>query len=411
MRVGSFLIFNARWLGAGFLMLFASSFGQTFFISLFGGQIRADFGLSNGDFGLIYMGVTLVAALVLGWLGEILDRWPVSRVVIFSITTLACGAAALAWSASLPMLVASLFVLRLFGQGMMTHTAYTSVGRWFSAGRGRAVAIVALGLNAGQALLPLLAVSGMAALGWRNIWLLAAVFLLTVLLPLVARLAKEDRRPDAASAGNRVRGTKDWSRAEVLRDPCFYLLLLGMLPPAFVSNAIFFHQIHLTETKGWPAGIFASAFILYAVVTVVNALLSGYLVDRFSALRLLPIYLLPMGMGCLALGTIEAPWAVVAFLVLYGVADGFSLTLFGSIWPEVYSTRYLGAIRAVIVAIMVFASALGPGLTGVLIDAGVPFASQIVVMGIYCVAVCAVLLPVSLRVRARRSGDMTVVSQ
>ncbi|XUY26098.1 MFS transporter [Agrobacterium sp. rho-8.1] len=174
-----------------------------------------------------------------------------------------------------------------------------------------------------------------------------------------------------------------------------------MLPPAFISNTIFFHQLHLAQSKGWPVELLASSFFLYAAVAVANSLLSGYLVDRFSALRLLPFYLIPFGVGCVLLAVVDAPWAVFAFMVLYGVSDGFSLTLFGSVWPEVYGVQFLGAIRAVIVAIMVFASALGPGLGGLLIDNGVPFTSQIFAMGVYCLLIFTVLLPVSRRVMTR----------
>lgn len=393
---------NARWLAAGFLLLLASSFGQTFFISISGGEIRREFNLTDGQFGLLYMGATLAGALTLVWLGQIVDRWTARRVIIAIIPVLALGAMAMALSSSVPLLFISLYLLRLFGQGMMVHTAYTLIGRWFSAGRGRAVSLSALGLNTGMALLPLAAVLCIASFGWRTMWLMVVAVLLVIVLPLVAFLAKVERIPSEPAAINARPPVKDWTRAAVLRDPCFYLLLLGMLPPAFISNTIFFHQVHLAQLRGWPLEVFASAFMIYAVITVLNVLLSGQLIDRFSATRLLTFYLLPFGAGCLVLGLVEAPWTVFAFMVLYGVSDGFSLTLYGSLWPEVYGTRYLGAIRAVIVAISVFASAIGPGLGGFLIDSGVPFPAQISAMGVYCILVCGLLLPVTRHIRARQ---------
>lgn len=396
-----FLRENIRWLGAGFAMLFASSFGQTFFISLSGGEIRRELDLSDGQFGLVYMAVTLASAFSLVWLGKILDVKAVRSVVALAVLALASGAIGLAYSSSIVVLVVSLFLLRLFGQGMMVHIAYTTIGRWFSAERGRAVSISALGLNAGQAILPLLAVAGIAAFGWRNLWVVVAAFIVLILFPVLVALLKVERVPAPVPVSSTARVSRSWMRGEVLRDPYFYVLMLGMLPPAFISNTIFFHQVHLSQSKGWPLETFASAFLIYAVVAVSNSLLSGYLVDRFSALRLLPFYLLPFGVGCLLLGAVDAPWVVFVFMVLYGISDGFSLTLFGSLWPEVYGVKYLGAIRAVIVATMVFASALGPGLGGILIDSGVAFTSQIMVMGVYCVLICAVLLSLTRHVRMR----------
>lgn len=396
-----FLRDNIRWLGAGFAMLFASSFGQTFFISLSSGEIRRELNLTDGEFGLIYMGVTLASALSLTSMGKLADTKALRIVVSMTAIGLVLGAVALSHSTSLPLLIASLFLLRLFGQGMMVHIAYTAVGRWFAADRGRAVSISALGLNAGQAVLPLLAVSGIAAFGWRNVWLAVAGFILVLIFPLLLALLKRDRVPAEAHASQSAPIRRNWMRKEVLRDPYFYGLMLGMLPPAFISSTIFFHQIHLMQSKAWPVETFPSAFVVYAVVAVSNALLSGYLVDRFSAVRLLPFYLLPFGVGCILLALVDAPWIVFAFMVLYGISDGFSLTLFGSLWPEVYGVKFLGAIRAVIVAIMVFASALGPGLGGVLIDQGVPFTSQIMMMGVYCVVICAFLLSLTRHIRVR----------
>ncbi|WP_245303826.1 MFS transporter [Agrobacterium bohemicum] len=397
----SFLRDNIRWLGAGFAMLFASSFGQTFFISLSGGEIRRELDLSDGQFGLVYMAVTLASAFSLVWLGKILDVKAVRSIVALAVLALASGAIGLAYSSSIVVLAVSLFLLRLFGQGMMVHIAYTTIGRWFSAERGRAVSISALGVNAGQALLPLLAVAGMAAFGWRNLWVIVAAFIILILFPVLLALLKVERVTAPVPVLPTAQVSRNWMRGEVLRDPYFYLLMLGMLPPAFISNTIFFHQVHLSQSKGWPLETFASAFLIYAVVAVSNSLLSGYLVDRFSALRLLPFYLLPFGVGCLLLGAVDAPWVVFVFMVLYGISDGFSLTLFGSLWPEVYGVKYLGAIRAVIVATMVFASALGPGLGGMLIDSGVAFTSQIMVMGVYCVLICAVLLSLTRHIRMR----------
>ena len=89
---------------------------------------------------------------------------------------------------------------------------------------------------------------------------------------------------------------------------------------------------------------------------------------------------------------------------LMGVSYGFSSTLFGALWPEVYGIRHLGSIRALTVAIMVFATAMGPGITGFLIDRGVSYPLQIGVMGVYCLAACVVLFFVSRSLSARLKG-------
>ncbi len=399
----AFLCQNARWLGAGFLLLFVSSFGQSFFVSLSGGEIRREFALSNGAFGLLYMGVTLAGAVALAWLGPVVDRWPARRSARLALAMLALGALVLATAHHVVSLVAGLFVLRLFGQGFAIHAAYTLLGRWFGRGRGRAVSLASLGLNAGQAMLPLLFTLGAAVLGWRGVWA-AAALLLGLALPLAARLFARERDTDASPSD--AAEAKGWTRREALRDPLFPLLLLAMLPPAFIANAVLFHQVYLAELRGWPPALFASAFPLYALVTVGSLLAAGWAVDRWSARAALPIYLVPLGLGCLALGTVEGPAAALLFMALYGLTDGVSLTLFGTLWPETYGTRHLGAIRSAIVPLMVLASALGPGLGGVLIDRGVSYPALIAAMGAYCLLVSLLMLPVRRRLaeRARPSA-------
>ncbi|MGF3024783.1 MFS transporter [Methylobacterium aquaticum] len=396
-----FLTANLRWLAAGFLLLFCGCFGQTFVVALSGGAIRRDFGLSDGSFGALYAGVTLAAALALAGLGGLIDRWPAQRVVSLAVGLLAMGAVGLGLSPNLLVLAPSLFLLRLAGQGLMLQTAYTLLGRWFSGERGRAVSLSALGLNAGQACLPLAFVTAAALLGWRGAWLAIASLLVLVALPLARHLVRRERVPEETARTGPAEGA---TRAQALADPFLYLLLLAMLPPSFISNTIFFHQVHLAESRGWPPEVLAAAFPPYAAATFVFLLVAGRLVDRFSALALLPLYLVPFGLACLTLGGVGAPWAAFAFMLLYGVTDGISLTLFGALWPEVYGTRHLGAIRGAIVAMMVLGTALGPFLSGLLIDAGVPFAGIVTGMGLYCLGISGVLLLVRRRVLGHLRG-------
>jgi sugar phosphate permease len=401
MRFLPFVRDNARWLAGGFLLTFFSSFGQTYFISLSAGDIRREYELSHGAFGSLYMAATLASALTLTRLGQIVDRRSARMVVMLIVPMLALAAASMAMSHHIVLLFVTLYLLRLFGQGMMTHTAFTATGRWFSAQRGRAVSLVTLGLNTGEALFPLAFVALAASIGWRNSWWLAAGALLAAALPAIAALVAVERAPQASGPVARRSEARDWTRAEALRDPIFYLVILGVMPLAFIGNTIFFHQVYLVELRGWSLEAFASSFFLMASMTFVFALISGQLVDRFSGVALLPFYLLPLALACLLLGSVEAQWSAFGFMALFGLSNGFSLTLYGSIWPEIYGLKHLGAIRAVLVAIMVFASAMGPGIAGFLIDRGVSYPAQIIAMGVYCVVISVVIRHVPRRVKAR----------
>ena len=396
-----FLRDNARWLAGGLLFTFFSSFGQTFFISLSAGSIREEYGLTHGGFGTVYMIATLGSALTLPYLGMIVDRYSVRAVTLFVVPMLAAAGVLMAVSHRVALLVLAVYLLRLFGQGMMVHNAYTATARWFSAQRGRALSVIILGHNLGDAVLPIVFVSLAGAVGWRNGWLIGAATLMLVALPVIAALVSVNRKPRATDPVRRIVDARDWTRGEVLRDPMFYLMMLGVMAPGFIVTTIFFHQVYLVELRGWSLGVFAASFAMSALVNSVFTLVSGQLIDRFSGLTLLPFVLVPLGVACMIPALLTASWTPFLFMAFLGFSNGLSTTLFGAVWPEIYGLKHLGSIRALVFSAMVLASAGGPGITGYLIDRGISYPGQIVTMGLYCFAVSMLLFQVSRRVRAR----------
>lgn len=387
---------NSRWLAGGMLLTLFSSFGQTFFISQFSKKIRETFELSDGDFGMLYMYATLASAMTLVQLGKVVDHIPVSKVALFVMIALATACVGMSIASSVLMLFFVIYGLRLFGQGMMTHLSQTAIGKWYSAERGRAISMTSLGHQVGEATLPTLVLFCIGWVGWQTTWQIAAGLLLAVGLPAIYFLMKVERvpaqvvdlDPDGSETTHgpeqKLAPPTDWTRGEVLKDGIFWALMFSVLAPAFIGTAVFFHQDHIIETKGWPKGTFAASYMVLAISTIFFTLAGGWFVDRYSSRTLLPLFLVPMGIGCIVVGFSNAAWSIFVFMALLGWSYGFSSSLFGTIWPETYGTRYLGSIRSLAVAAMVFASALGPGLTGKCIDNQIAFSNQMIVMGIYC---------------------------
>jgi len=328
---------------------------------------------------------------------------PAWKVAAFSMPGLAAACLLVVIAPHVAVLAIAIWLLRLFGQGMMTHIALTQTGRWFAASRGRAVSLVVPGHQLGEAALPILFVSLAALLGWQGAWTASALFILVV-LPVMVWLLREDRIPEnphgEAGSGSQQR---QWTRAEVLRDPVFYLLLTGVLAPPFIGTTIFFHQGHFIELRGYNPLVFASAFPLMAVTTIVFGLVCGALIDRFGAVRILPFFLAPLTIASLAAGLLTPVWGVYLFMFLVGVSYGFTATLLGALWPEVYGVTHLGGVRAIIVSAMVLSTAIGPGLTGVLIDQGINLPTQLIVMAGWCVAASVCLAFGSRVIRRRQS--------
>jgi MFS family permease len=387
-----FIAANPRFLAFGVLATLFSSFGQTFFIALFGGAWREAFDLSHGDAGALYSGATLVSGLTLMWLGRLIDRvalWRYTLAVCLALSA-ACLLTGLVPSAT--VLAVAFFTLRLTGQGLLSHLAMVAMARRFIATRGKAVSLAAVGHPIGEAIFPLVAVALMAALGWRGAWLLFGAVLLVGLAPLMLWLLRgadrdgsdggtASRKDMAVQAGN----PGDRCLKQVVRDPLFFAVMLCMLAPAFITTGLFFHQVALAEAKGWSLSWLASCFIGFAATQTLGGLGTGSLVDRFGAVRVLPMYLLPLAAACAVFATFDHPLTAAAYLGLAGVTAGAGMTLLGALWAEVYGVTHLGAIRGLVQAMMVLATAAAPGLLGWLLDSGIGFS----VIGLGCAGYAA----------------------
>jgi len=389
MRFGDFLFLNKRWLGAGAVMSFSSSFGQTFFISIFAGALMAEFGLSDGEWGGIYSLGTTASAIVMVYGGTLTDRFR-ARYLAAAVLVLLAGACL--FMARVPGVWAlpfAVFLLRFTGQGMLNHIAVVAMARWFVAARGRALAIATLGFSFGEAFLPMIFVGLLTVMAWRELWVVAAIASLAI-IPVVMALLRSERTPQSITAGDNQTGLENrhWTRRETLRHWLFWTLIPMVTAPSIFGTALFFQQVHLTETKGWDHTGFVTLFPIFTGTTIASMFVFGWAIDRFGCRRLLAWFQVPMALAylTLSLGTTLSAAAVGFFLM--GLMQGGGATLFGAMWAEFYGTRHLGAIKSLATALMVFGSAIGPGVTGLLIDLGFPFHVQMLGYAAYIMAGC-----------------------
>ncbi|MFO1069825.1 MAG: MFS transporter [Geminicoccaceae bacterium] len=395
---------NVRLLAFGMLLCFGSAFGQTFFIGQFGDAWREAFGLGHGAVGGLYSAATMTSGLTMIWLGPRLDSSRLLPFTLLAIAGLAAATAlmALVWS---PLALGlAFFGLRFAGQGLLPLIAISSMARYFDAFRGRAVAIAALGTPISEATLPGLTALLLGAMAWRSIWWLTALVLLLVFAPLAAVLLRgHDARHARWLAANHAagKGPVQASRLAILREPAFLLTVPAMMVPGFIGTWIFFHQQTLVQSRGWDPAWFASCIAAYAAASLTAALSAGWLIDRVGAVRLLPVYLLPMTLGCLALGFVDHPAGALAGLVLCGVTMGSGWSVLPAAWAELMGTARIATIRSLGTAITVLASGASPWLVGLVIDRGIDLAWVAAASAVWTVA--ASLLMVGLAQRRRRA--------
>lgn len=400
-----FVFKNAQWLGAGALMMFLSSFGQTFFISVFAGHLQQTFDLSHGAWGTLYAVGTTASAIVMVWAGVLADRMRARTLGTYCLLGLSLACFFMAINPLAALLPVAIFLLRFAGQGMASHIAIVSMARWFVATRGKALAVSSLGYSLGEILLPVSFVFLLAFIDWRLLWVAAGIIAIASILPL-RRLLKTERVPTGKDTSDVQAGmdARHWTRLEALRHPLFWLLVPAVVGlPAF-GTAYLFHQVHFSEIKGVSHLTFVAMLPIYSVTAIGAMILSGIALDRVGTPRLIPYYMLPAAIAFALSAVAQGPFSLALALVFFGMTTGSQGTLTNAFWAEVYGTAHIGAIKAMAAAAMVFGSAIGPALTGMLIDWGVGLEAQYIGIAAYLVLASIAVAIGVLRIRPRLSA-------
>lgn len=372
-------------LGFGLLLTALSGPGQTFFVGLFRDPIAAHFDISIGDFGLIFSTATLVSAVIFFWTGKLIDRWSVSFTITVFTVLFAAAAALVGLAPHVAILAIGIFGIRHVGQALMGHVSSTTMARFFLHNRAKAASLAAMGYSISEAIFPICVVALLGLVGWRFTWVLIAGVIVVVFLPLahlLLRVNKRDLSLDqevatgqsgvAVSRSAERAGTSvEWTRKDVLRDKRFWMIFPALLGAPYLLTGLFFHQASLASESGLGLEVIAGFFTIFAISKILGSLIMGPVVDRFGYLKPYPFCVGLLGLSLVVLGTSGASAAVLLFYALSGFAVGAGIPVSGALWPGLYGTRHLGAIRSMLSSVMVLATGLAPASYGYMLDAGV----------------------------------------
>jgi len=379
----------------GFIFTFSSSVGQSFFIGLFNSDIRNELNISHGEFGTIYGIATLCSSILLIWIGKKIDDIKLLYYSIFVVVLLSFSSLFFSYVTGALLLFFGIFFLRLSGQGLMAHTASTAISRYFEKTRGKALSYIWFGMSLGEFLFPMLIVYLLSFIYWRDLWVQISITIL-IFLPTISFftiknisiLSREEDKEEVKNENNLIRS---WKRSEVVKDFKFYTILPCLLAPSFIITGIVINQSFITESKAWGEYTLAKAFMIYAILTVITLFFSGLLVDKFTSRKLLLFFNIPMLLSLFVLIFLKASYSALIFMGLLGITNGFTNILISSLWAEIYGVNYLGAIKALTGALMVFSTALATTIFGLLIDFGHSIESISTICAIYIVISIAII--------------------
>ena len=355
----------------GFIFTFFSSFGQSFFLGLFNTSIRNELSITHGQFGSIYASATLLSSFVLIWFAKKIDDINISKFAFFVILLLSFSSFFFSTISSTLLLFLAIFLMRFSGQGMMSHTATTTVSRYFTKSRGKALSTSWFGLSSAEFILPVLIIYLLSIYDWKIIWKSISLIVL-IILPLasyflVKKLNFESRETDGTEK-QKEKNIKNWKRIEVLKDYRFYIICANMLAMPWIATGTFVYQSFILSSKNWGPYIIAQSFMAYSILSVITLIISGILIDKFTSRKLIVYMNIPLLISVFIIIYFDQSFTAFIFLGLIGISNGFANVLGSSIWAEIYGVKYIGSIKALTTALMVFATAFGTALFGYLID-------------------------------------------
>ena len=356
----------------GFIFTFFSSFGQSFFLGLFNSSIRDALSITHGQFGTIYASATLLSSLVIIWVGKKIDDIDVFKFGTFVTLLLSFSCYFFSKVSSVTFLFIAIFLMRFSGQGLMSHTATTTISRYFTKSRGKALSTGWFGLSTAEFILPVFIIYLLTFMEWRSIWINISFVIL--LLPIISYLLIKNIKLDSREIDNnknkRNIKIKNWKRIEVIKDYRFYIVCANMLAMPLIATGIFVYQSFILSSKNWGPYVIAQSFMAYSVLSVITLFIAGFLIDKFSSRKLLIYMNLPFLLSLFLIIVFDNPIVSFLFLGLIGISNGLANVLGSSTWAEIYGVKHIGSIKALTTALMVLSTAFGTAVFGLLIDIG-----------------------------------------
>ena len=354
----------------GFVFTFFSSFGQSFFLGLFNAPIRNELGITHGQFGSIYATATIFSSLLLIWVGKKIDDYRILYYSLFVVILLFASSLFFSFINSIYFLAIGIFLMRFSGQGLMSHTSTTTISRFFERSRGKALSTIWFGLSTAEFILPVLITYFFLIYSWRTVWQGIAVIIILVLPFVIFNTIKsinlESRETDTNP--KKKLKIKSWRRRDVLKDYRFYIVSLNMLAMPWIATGVFVYQSFISESKLWSIYTIPKAFMVYSITSIVTLFVSGFLVDKFTGRKLILYMNVPLLLAMFTLFQFNHEISAYVFLGLIGVSNGLANILGSSTWAEIYGVKYIGSIKALTTAFMVFSTAFGTAVFGLLID-------------------------------------------
>jgi MFS transporter, OFA family, oxalate/formate antiporter len=379
----------------GWVILLASTVGvlvsapgQTMGVSTFTDYLLENIHIDRNQLSIAYMVGTIGSSLILTYAGKMYDkygaRWVGMAVSILMAIVLVLlsqtdriihlfisdNNSDLYVGFAMAVLMLLFFGLRFSGQGVLTMVSRNMLMKWFVAHRGFVNGISSVFVALGFSMAPLTFDMLIQGTSWRIAWLLMAVIVgifFTIFVFLFFRDNPEDMGmiPDGESHRNKehnviIKPFKQFTLIEARKTFTFWIFAIPLALYALYITGFTFHLVSIFENAELSRKKALAIFIPVSVISVVISLVGGYISDRIRLKKLLILILVGEMIALVSLGNLNNELFYYGFIIGNGIVSGLYNVLMAVTWPRFYGRENLGRITGFIMAIIVFASALGP---------------------------------------------------
>ncbi|MDN3690338.1 MFS transporter [Cyclobacterium jeungdonense] len=371
----NFVLENKKLLSFGLLMTCLSGYGQTYLLALYVPYLIEEFSLQNAQISVYYMVATIASALLLPQIGKYIDKISLVKYTLIAMVIFILAMVLMSFNKYWYFLPLAFFGLRIAGQGLFSHIAITSMSKYFQKGRGKAISLASLGHPFGQAALPIMVVGLINLFGWRESLLVNALIVLVV-VPLYLYFFIDEKKlvvHEEVNDSDHPSSKKEATQWEIMKSRTFWLLAPNLFVLSFTVTGLFFYQFAIADFKGWTLEWMAVGLTFYAISGSMAILFAGPLIDKYTARKFFPFYLIPFLLAILCIWLFSDPLVIFPYMILMGASAGFGNAIVSALQVELFGAGFIGKVRSIFASVMVLSSAVGPAIYGVVVDAGYSF--------------------------------------
>jgi MFS family permease len=328
-------------------------------LGLFMQPIEMEFGWTRTEVALATTIISYMIVVVSPLQGWLIDRFGVRKVMLPSIPAFAIGIAALSLMPPVHWVwYAAWVVIPFLGIGLFPLAYLKAIAGWFRQRLGLALGIANAGVAIGAMLVPLISGYLIAAHGWRAAYLGLSAIVLFLTFPVVWLFVRER----VATAAETARVNEGLSFSAAARTSTFAYLALAFLLIGVMNTAIIVHQVPLLVDGGMTPARAALVQTVFGLFGLFGRILTGLLLDRFPATRVMITFILGGAVACglYALGANGN----LAFLcaALVGLLFGAEFDVLGYMIKARFGLRSFGKLYGAIFAIFQFGAGLGAAM-------------------------------------------------